>query len=57
MFGIRYIYNPIQANFMIKSGVTCIGTGINKNTNKIYWEFDYKLSKNAYELWCNNKND
>ena len=30
---IKYIYNPIQANFFITNGCKCIGTGFNAKSD------------------------
>ena len=47
----KYIYNPDQARFYIKNGVMVIDTGVNRNTNKPYWVFDWESTKEVYQLW------
>jgi hypothetical protein len=52
----KYIYNPEQAKFYVLNGAIVIDTGVNQNTNKIYWVFGYDDTKEVYQLWLNNKN-
>lgn len=52
----KYIYNPIQANFLISNGCYVIGTGINTKTKNTYWIFNNDDTYNlAMTKWCSNK--
>jgi hypothetical protein len=57
---IKYIYNPIQANFFITNGCKCIGTGFNAKSDlgkgKVYFNFDYFEVQKLYPLWEEYKN-
>ena len=52
---IKYIYNPIQADFFITNGAVCIGTGFNAKSNfgkgKVYFKFNYYEIQKFYPLW------
>ncbi|WP_415313895.1 hypothetical protein [Clostridium perfringens] len=52
-----YIYNLKQAYFYIANGVIPIGTGFNKKTEKIYFVFDDRNSREVYDTWCKNNNN
>lgn len=52
----KYIYNFKQADFFIKQGAVCIGTGFNAKSGKYYWEFNYDQLQKYYSLWEENKN-
>lgn len=53
--GMKYIYNINCANYLMKHGAECIGTGINQNSKKTYWVFDYKQCQKAYDMWNKHK--
>ena len=37
----KYIYDAKFANYLIINGVQCKGTGISRETGKVFWCFDY----------------
>ncbi|EPB9407018.1 hypothetical protein ACRTAF_002929 [Clostridium perfringens] len=46
-----------QAYFYIANGVTPLATGFNKKTEKIYFVFDDRNSREVYDTWCKNNNN
>lgn len=55
MNGKKYIYNHEQANFFMEFGCRCIGTGLHRKTNTIFWIFNYDECQPAYIEWLNRK--
>ena len=51
----KYIYNINCADYLIRHGAKCIGTGVNKNSSKTYWMFDYEQCQKAYTMWNKHK--
>lgn len=51
----KNIYNINCADFLMKHGAECIGTGIDKETNRTYWIFNKKQCQNAYNQWNKHK--
>lgn len=52
---VKYVYNINCVNYLIRHGAICTGTGINKNSRKTYWTFDYKQCQDAYNKWNKHK--
>lgn len=52
----KYIYNYKQADFFIKQGAICIGTGFNAKSDRYFWEFNYNKIQDYYPLWEDSKN-
>ena len=52
----KYIYDYKWANYLMTHGVTCRGTGFNRNTNSFYWAFDYEECQPVYNEYYANKN-
>ena len=50
---VMYIYNIKQASYYMENGCKPIGTGINKNTNKIWYKFYKDETEHVYNLWMN----
>ena len=53
---IKYIYNYVQADYFIKNGAVCIGTGYNAKSQHFYWEFDRDKIQYLYPDWEKNRN-
>ena len=41
MGNIKYIYNFKQADYFMKHGAVCIGTGLNTKSYHYYWRYHY----------------
>ena len=56
---IKYIYNYVQADYFIKNGAVCIGTGFNAKSSHYYWEFDKNddRTQKCYDLWLVQKHN
>lgn len=50
---VMFIYNIMQANHYINNGCVPIATGINPNTNKVWYKFFKDETTEAYNLWMN----
>lgn len=48
---LRYVYNINMADFFMKKGLRCLSTGVNKNSKRTYWCFDYVDSQEYQKLW------
>lgn len=48
---ITYIYNIYKANFYMKYGLRCLGTGFNSKTHLIYWTFDTEETIPLTAIW------
>lgn len=59
MGNIKYIYNFKQADYFMKHGAVCIGTGFNAKSSHYYWEFqkDNEKTQKCYDLWEKDKHD
>ena len=55
MCNYKYIYNINCANFFMRHGFVCKGTGINKETGKTFWCFDKKIIQKGYDMWEEHK--
>ena len=51
----RYIYNPLQAAFMINEGCKPIKIDKHYRTNKIFWVFDKEDSQEVYVKWATSR--
>lgn len=51
MKNIKYVYNPFCADFLIKHGGVCTGTGVNQSSKSIYYTFVYNQVQDAYKQW------
>ena len=54
MKNYKYIYDLAMANFFIRNGGICTGTGRNKENERIFWCFDAEQVKDIYPLWNDN---
>ena len=52
----KYIYNYKQADFFMKIGAKCIGTGFNAKSDRYFWEFNYNQLQEYYPLSEISKN-
>lgn len=50
---VMYLYNIKQANYYIGNGCIPVETGINPNTNKVWYKFFKDETEEAYNMWMN----
>lgn len=51
MCDIVYIYDYKMANFYMRNGGVCLGTGMNHATGIIYYCFSKEKTKAIYDKW------